>query len=260
MLQYLFRGRRLALTIVVIIASVVFCGLGFWQVGRLTQRLALIEHVRMRMDEPAIALTGNEQADPVNLDYRRVTLRGTFDPSQEILRRNRSLNGTTGYHIVTPFKVSGSDKAVLVDRGWIPYDQANREQRKAFSPPTGEVTIDGIAQISQDATTTPVDQPVAAGQRLDAWFRINVERIQQQVNLPLLPVFIEQQSDGAAQDSFPIRGVTPLPDPGNHMAYAIQWFAFAVILLGGYGAIMAQQWQRSLGIPQRTSDVVQRQA
>lgn len=254
MIRYILSGRRLALTIVVMIITLVFCGLGFWQLGRLNQRLGLIAYVQARMAEPAIALTGSETADPGALDYRSVTLRGSFDPSQEILRRNRSANGATGFHIVTPFKLHGSDNAVLVDRGWIPYDQASPEQRRAFAPPTGEVEIDGVVQVSQEATTGPFDPPVVAGQRLDAWFRINVERIQAQVRVPLLPFFVEQQSNGEPQESYPIRGITPLPDPGNHMSYAIQWFAFAVILVGGYGAIMAQQAQRALGIPPRTSD------
>ena len=241
MLNYLFTGRRLALTITVVLTCVVFCGLGVWQVNRLNQRLALIELVKQRMDEPAVAISGTETADPRALDYRSVTLRGTFEPAQEVLRRNRSANGATGFHIVTPFKLSGTDTAVLVDRGWIPYDKGTGKQWKAIAPPSGEVTIDGVAQISQTATDGPVDPEVAPGQRLDAWFRINVARIQQQVDVPLLPFFVEQQSNGEPQENYPILGITPLPDAGNHLSYAIQWFSFAIILLGGYGAIMAQR-------------------
>lgn len=245
MFTYFFSGRKLILTLAVIVVAIVFCGLGVWQVNRLNQRLALIEYVKARMAEPAIPLDGAAQIDPDGLDYRRVQLRGTFVPSEEILRRNRSVDGVTGYHIVTPFRLTGSSNAVLVDRGWIPYDQASPDQRKAFAPPPDEQTIEGVVQKSQDATTAPFDPALAPGQtRLDAWFRINVSRIQHQVDVPLLPVFVEQQADSGATAQLPIRGETAPPDAGNHLSYAIQWFSFAIILLGGYCAISYQQWQR----------------
>lgn len=236
--------------------GVVFCGLGVWQINRLNQRLALIDYVKARMDEAAIPLTGNDPVDPEALDYRRVQLRGTFDPAQEVLRRNRSVDGVTGYHIVTPFRLSGSEQAVLVDRGWIPYDQATLEQRKAFAPPAGEVIIEGIAQKSQNETTAPVDPPLGPGQtRLDAWFRINVGRIQQQVDVPLLPIFIEQQRTSGDARELPITGETAPPDAGNHLSYAIQWFSFAIILIGGYGAISYQNWQRNQHIANIPSNI-----
>lgn len=244
MFRFLFRGRRLALTLLVVIVSIVFCGLGVWQARRLDERLAEIERVKQRLNAAPLVLATDAPVDPDVLDYRRVELRGIFDPTQEILRRNRSVNGLTGFHIVTPFRISGSQQAVLVDRGWIPYTEATPELRTAFAPPAGEVVIEGVAIKSQDATTAPYDPPVAPGERLDAWFRINVSRIQEQINTPLLPVFIEQQWQPDDPVTSPIRGETSPPGPGNHLSYSIQWFSFAIILLGGYWAITYQQWQR----------------
>jgi len=249
MFRFLFRGRRLALTLLVVIVSVVFCGLGVWQAGRLDQRLAEIERVKQRLADAPLALAPDVPVDPDVLDYRRIELRGTFDPSQEILRRNRSVNGLTGFHIITPFRISGTRQAVLVDRGWIPYTEATPELRAAFAPPAGEVVIEGVAIKSQDATTAPYDPPVAPGERLDAWFRINVPRIQGQIDTPLLPVFIEQQWQPEDPVTPPFRGETVPPGPGNHLSYSIQWFSFAIILLGGYWAITYQQWQRSRAAP-----------
>src|SRR5690606_23658974 len=126
----------------------------------------------------------------------------------------------------------GSDYAVLVDRGWIPYTEAAPEARAAYQAPAGVVEVAGLVRASQvrsfallpaDPTLSP-DMP-----RVDAWFWVNVDQIQEQVPYPLLPYFIE---------------VTPDPDPaalpaasasvdlsdGPHLAYALQWFAFALIL------------------------------
>lgn len=261
MFKYLFTGRLLLLTLLVLALAVVFCGLGVWQTQRLNQRLTLIEHEQSRMAAAPITLNPNDPIDPAALDYRRVMLRGSFDATQEVLLRNRSVDGVTGYHLITPFRLSGSDKVMLVDRGWIPYDQATPEQRTAFRPAKGEVAFEAIVRMSQEGTTSPVDPPLAASQqRLDAWFRVNIPRIQQQIGTPLQPVFAERQPDHAGPQLPPITTASEADGPGNHLSYAIQWFSFAIILLGGYCAITYQQWQRRRGIPQRTSDVVRQHA
>jgi surfeit locus 1 family protein len=53
---------------------------------------------------------------------------------------------------------------------------------------------------------------------------------------PLLPFFVAQTSTPSGS------GEHPIPDPeidltdGPHLSYAMQWFAFAIIALGGAGA------------------------
>ena len=63
---------------------------------------------------------------------------------------------------------------------------------------------------------------------------VNVDRIQQQVSLKLLPVYIQESPD-PAWTGMPYRSVS-MPDlsDGPHMSYAIQWFIFASVLGVGY--------------------------
>ena len=82
----------------------------------------------------------------------------------------------------------------------------------------------------------PADPPLGPDlPRLDAWFRVDLPRIQEQTPYPLLPVYVEQAPE-------PGRSGPPWPqDPialseGSHLSYALQWFAFATILLVGYVA------------------------
>src|SRR5262245_22424366 len=126
MLKTLFTGRQLRMTILVFVGVVVLCRLGIWQLDRLAQRRALNARIDSRMAAPAMPLTG-APVDPDALDYRRVELRGVYDPSQEIMLRNRSLDGVPGGHLITPLRLNGSDKAVLVDRGWVPLTKSSAE-------------------------------------------------------------------------------------------------------------------------------------
>lgn len=239
MLGYLFSGRRLIMTPLVLLAAAAMCGLGVWQINRYTQRMALNEHINAQMAAEPLPL-GDSVPDPQALDYRRVLVRGTFDPTQEILLRNRSYQGSTGYDLITPLRISGSARAVLVDRGWIPLTEAAPEQRGAFAPPPGEVEIVGVARVSQELNNPP-DPPLGPERaRLDAWFHINIPRIQQQTSYPLIPLFVTVQPAADQPREPPIPQATSDLGPGSHLSYVVQWFSFALIAVVGYLVLMVR--------------------
>ncbi len=239
MLKTLFTGRRLLMTLLVVVGVGVLCRLGIWQLDRLAQRRATNALINGRMAEPAVPLAA-ASANPAELEYRRVELRGTYDPDQEMVLRSRALDGIPGVHILTPLRLSGSDAAVLVNRGWVPMAQAAPEARRALAEP-GEVVVQGVVRLSQEEQGAPHDLPLGPDRpRLDAWFRVNIPRIQQQISYPLLPVFVQIQP--APGDPLLPRRI-PVTDlgEGSHFGYAVQWFAFALILLVGYLSFTYQQ-------------------
>src|SRR5688500_9554452 len=100
MVRTLFIGRQLWMTLLVIIGALILGRLGIWQLDRLAQRRAFNNSLNTRMAQPALMLTGRS-TDPDALEYRRVEVRGVYDPAQEIVLRNRELDGTPGVHILT---------------------------------------------------------------------------------------------------------------------------------------------------------------
>ena len=192
MVRYIFTGKRLIATFLVLIGVVALCGLGMWQLDRHSQRAALNARIAAGLAQSPVAL--ETVGDPQSLDYRLVTARGEFDPTHEVLLRNRSFNGVTGYHVITPLRLSGRNEAVLVDRGWIPLTEASPDVRRKFNPPAGEMVVTGIARQPETYVGGPQDPPLSPERpRLDAWFRVDVARIQEQTPYPLLPLFIEVQ-------------------------------------------------------------------
>lgn len=217
--------------------------LGFWQLDRLEQRRAA-NAVRVAvLEQNPITLTA--AADPEALFGRKVRVTGRFRNDESvILRARKSDSGVDGVHLLTPLQLSGSDQAVLVDRGWLLAEQARPERRDAFAIER-EVTLEGIAwppQERPDALLAPRDLPLPGESRIDAWVRVDVPRIQEQVEVPLLPLFVEQLPDGS--------GGLPRPsdprqlDNGPHLSYALQWFAFAGMLAVVYTALMRQELQK----------------
>lgn len=243
-----FRGRWLWTTIGVALLCALFLTLGVWQLERLGQKRAANALILARMQEPRLTLPAQALGpDPVRDALRRATARGTYDYGQEIVLRNRTYNEIPGVHVIVPLRIAGSDQAILVDRGWIPYEMAGPEQRAAFRDAAGEVTVQGILRQSEvrSSRLSPADPPLGPDRpRLDAWHRVDIPRIQEQIPYRLLPLYLEE--DGAAETAdrrFP-RAVPEIAlSEGNHLGYAVQWFAFAGILLGGYALFYHQRAQ-----------------
>jgi len=172
-----------------------------------------------------------------------VVVQGQYDFSQEVLLRNQELDGKLGFHVLTPLRIANLDQAVLVDRGWIPFDQASPEKRRQYQE-QGVVTVNGVIRRPQ---TRPdfggvADPTLAPGEtRLDAWNIVNLERIQQQTDQSLLPVYILEAPD-PSWTGLPARQlVTPEITEGPHLGYAMQWFTFAAILGLGYPFFVRKQ-------------------
>ncbi len=168
---------------------------------------------------------------------------GEFDNAANIIIKNRPFQGKPGVELVTPLIISGSEQAVLVNRGWIPLEEMAPAARRAYDV-TGPVTIEGLAYRSQPQPSgylVVVDATPAPGQtRLDDWFRVDVEGIGRQLDYPLLPLYV-RQSPGPNPDEMPLRAEEFDLSEGSHLGYAIQWFTFALILVIVYFSLLWQE-------------------
>jgi len=221
------------LLVLVAVGALVMIGLGLWQLQRLGDRRAANAQIRARMAQPPADLAQQSGGLP---EYTPVLAKGVYDFSNEIVLRNRAHDQEPGVHVLTPLRLAGSDQAVLVDRGWIPYTEADPAARALYDRPGTLVTITGLARPSQVRTffLLPAD-PTASpdAPRLDSWFWINLPQIQGQVPYPLLPFFLEAAPQ-ADQSILPVSGYDDIDlSDGPHLSYAIQWFSFTAILIAG---------------------------
>jgi surfeit locus 1 family protein len=247
-MKKLFTLRWIISHILFIIVLIVLINLGFWQLRRLEQRRALNAAIQAGLNAPATELTG-QAIDPEALHLHPVTVAGTFDNEENIAIMNRPLEGRAGMHLMTPLQIEGNDQAVLVDRGWIPLDQTDPEQRRQYDQ-GGIVTIEGIAYQTQpqpDRALVPQDPIPGPGEnRRDQWFRVDIDRIQQQLPYPLLPIFIVQSAGENADAGTPPLREGPIElDEGNHLSYALQWFSFAGIAVIVYGILIWQEAKKA---------------
>jgi surfeit locus 1 family protein len=241
----LLRGSWLARHAFALIIFITMIGLGIWQLDRLAQRRAANAERLAVLDQNPATLTGDAE-EARSLVGRRVRVRGSYLNDQSILLRGQTSDGgVDGVHLLTPLRISGGDAAVIVDRGWLSTAQARPEARGAFAIDR-EVTVEGLALLGQARPNTPLagmDLPMPGETRIDAWLRVDIAKMQRQVSVPLLPVYIEllPSADGP---HLPQPADPRLLDEGPHLSYALQWFAFSLILAIVYAALMRQELAR----------------
>src|SRR5262245_33304486 len=78
-----------------------------------------------------------KRATAAELEKKRVSLRGVFQPERTVLLDNRIRNHRVGYEVVTPLKLD-DNSYVLVNRGWFERDA------KEPGAPAGRVLIEGV--------------------------------------------------------------------------------------------------------------------
>ena len=235
-MRMFLRPRWLIAHLVVISIAVAFISLGFWQLRRLDERRQDNARITANMaSEPrplddTLAEHGN---NPDALIYRRVVVEGTYRASDEVLLTPRSNGRTAGHHVLTPLVMS-DDQGVLVDRGWVPFADDD-PPIEAAPPPEGEVTVTGVLLPTVEAARFGAPD---GGTRLTYLSSADVDRVQPQVGVALLPFSILLQSQQPPAGDLPVPGAPPAVSEGSHQSYAWQWFSFTVILLVGYPLLL----------------------
>jgi surfeit locus 1 family protein len=230
--------------LVVLLAVVMFVRLGMWQLDRLEERRIenTVGEERFSEDPLEISvLVSGAGGDLESLEHRLALATGVFAPEDEILIRSQVHLGTAGFHVITPL-VGEAGSAVLVNRGWIPLVLDEVPVTEA-PPPQGVVTVEGWILLNQEKPPFGPTDPVDG--RLSAMSRIDISRIQDQTSVTLSPVYLVALHDRGGELPVPVD--TPVfDDEGPHLAYAIQWFAFALIAFVGYGFLLRKQTETSV--------------
>jgi cytochrome oxidase assembly protein ShyY1 len=236
MLRVLAKPRWIALLIVTLLISGTCVRLGIWQMHRLHEVRAYNASVVAGLSLSPVPLDGliaasGPSPDLTALRYRLVVATGHYDTSHEVILYGRTLNETPGNHVLTPL-VLPDGRAVIVDRGWIPFEM-NKPPVEAAAPPSGSVEVTGVLEPTDPPGSGPKTGPVSLVTMVD------LPRLTQQMPYPLLPMYVRLRSQEPAQ-SGQLPAPAPLPQltEGPYQGYMIQWFAFASIFLGGYWVLV----------------------
>ncbi len=205
-----------------------FIYLGCWQLRRADEKRSLMSQAAAGQARIAtLTMTNAEQL----ARYQHIRVRGTFDGEHQTLLDNMpSSVGRPGYRVWTPLKLEDGS-IVLIDRGWIAKDMSHASNKVADSL---------LAVGSQDRTVTGIvdDLPrpgIRAGQAGigSNWPQIlnypKLDELRTLYGATLQSRIVLMDADNA--DGFERRWqIKQGFGPERHIAYAVQWFGFAITL------------------------------
>ncbi|MEX0733715.1 MAG: SURF1 family protein [Steroidobacteraceae bacterium] len=217
------RGRsrfapRPVATVATVAAVVLFAALGEWQLGRATEKRALA--AEFARAGPALEWRQLPSEAP---RFQRVSVRGRYDTDRQFLLDNMSHAGRPGVQVLTPLLLADGS-AVLVNRGWLPFG-ATREDLPEV--PVGD-ELRAITGRIDELPRPPIE---LAAEAPAGWPKLvqypRIKELSDLLDRDLDPRVI--LLDPAEPEGFVRAWTVPGTPPTRHLAYAVQWFAFAAL-------------------------------
>ncbi|CAN5741657.1 SURF1 family protein [soil metagenome] len=233
MYRFLLSPKWLGFHLLVVGAVVLMVNLGFWQLRRLDEKHERNARIEQRIDEAPVALSellpvelDATDAPPADAEWRPITATGVYELGETVSVLNRSQDGAAGDMVVTPLRLDDG-RLLLVERGFVPL------AADAADAPSGEVTVTGRLRASQQHQPGQLSDP--ADGVLDAVLRFDIPRLAEQLDGPVVPMYIELTASTPAEATpYPAPVTPPELTNGPHPSYAVQWFVFSICVAVGW--------------------------
>jgi len=221
------------------LAALVFvpflASLGLWQLDRADQKRVIDNGIEEAQQKEALNLNNFIKRGKTNTEdfskeiYRTALLSGNYDGNHQFLLDNRTHHGKAGFHVLTPFLLENTNKAILINRGWITY-QGTRDNIPDININQNTIKILGVMKRQNRAIVLNNN----SSNKIECSYprliqSIKLVELSKELKLELLPIVIElnkNNNTGFVREWQPYYGSID-----KHNAYAVQWFAMAVILL-----------------------------
>jgi len=223
--------RAVVVLIAALAGAALTARLGVWQLSRAAEKEALQSALDARGAAPALAPAelARDPAQAAAQHFRRITLQGRWVGGRTVFLDNRPMEGRAGFYVVTPLALDDGS-AVLVQRGWVPRDAADRTRVPQVASPEGVVSVQGrIAPPPSRLYELGAEGQGAIRQNLD------LDAFAREAGLRLRPLSVQQTDAAHAHaDGLLRRWPAPAIDVHKHYGYAFQWFALAALITGLY--------------------------
>ena len=215
------RAARIALIVAAALASLGFVALAAWQLQRLGWKQDLIARVQARVHAEPVAPPPQTATVTQADEYRRLRLRGRFEPREVLVQATTALGG--GHWVLAPLRLDDGG-VVLVNRGFVPPERRAPERHAA---PAGPVELTGLLRLTETHGGPLRRNEPAEGR----WYSRDVAGLAAQLGLagPVAPYFVDEEADPAQPQRWPRPGLTVLNFANNHAVYAITWLALALM-------------------------------
>lgn len=235
-LSYDIYHRKVAF-IAMILLVILGIGLGNWQLRRAEYKENLAFSIEQKEQLSPLSAS-DKRWDLKDAIYHQMIIDGYWLSSEGVWLDNRPhpqgrdpMTGiTTGFNLLMPIKIKiqGQDFLVWVNRGWAPRNFSKRDVVPLIDDQNIKVQIKGV--VLPDAGKTfnfgqETDARASDGRLLVQNF--SIEYFSKKLNLPYQPLVVRQEND--TSDGLDRNWSKMDSGASKHTAYALQWFALAVM-------------------------------
>lgn len=207
-------------------------GLGLWQVQRKSWKEDLIKQMESKLHLAPQPLPEDLDHLP-SMEYQTVLVSGHFLHDKELYLGLRGLikpdggetsgglmsqqNASSGYLVITPFKLENREETILVNRGWVSRKQREPETRAQGQVP-GTIDLLGVVRL-------PEPRPQFSPAHSDKLFLYrDVPRMCSLTGAD--PIFLDAKYESTVQGG-PIGGQTRVALRNEHLSYVVTWFSLS---------------------------------
>ena len=223
--------------VLALVTMALFIALGMWQLHRAEEkRLILARKATFEHQAPRVWQGGG--MPPEAFEY--VQVQGRFMPHVLFLD-NQMHAHQVGYHVLSPFEI-GTDRVVLIDRGWVPAG-VTRSELPDIITPTEQLTLLGRAYYS-------LGKPWLLGPGIEikqadhaVIESLDLQLMEQFLHKSIYPFIIrlDNKSPAGYVRSWPAVSMPPV----RHLGYAFQWFAFALVIFIIFIALNIRKYEKT---------------
>lgn len=211
-----------------LLATAIVCAIGIslgnWQTRRAEEKDAIATLIQAQLQQAPKVLVQAADFDQLKA-FQKVKLRGQFVRDWSLYLDNRPLYGVAGFYVLMPFKIEGSDRYVLVARGWLQRNPVERTKIPPLLTDNGLIEIEGVVRDQLDRTMqlgkSETLKPGSIVQHLP------LDELSRLTGFSIFDKVLEQTSN--ASDSLVRDWPKPSAGADKHRAYAFQWYGLALM-------------------------------
>ncbi len=202
---------------------VLFIAAGLWQLDRRGEKLDLEAAFANAAGYTNYA-SGNEIRP-----FERLEVRGRYLGERQVVLDNMIVDGRVGHFILTPLDTGREEPLVIVNRGFVPLSEAGVRQADIAVEAMQREVRGRVGRLPRPGYRMGAAIPEVTGWPVHAVYPVyeDLEITLGRKVQPFVLLLDADEPDGWVREWQP-DGV----GPGRHLAYAVQWFAMALVLSG----------------------------
>jgi surfeit locus 1 family protein len=197
--------------------------LGFWQLDRADQKRT-IEASIQKANTGVVELIVN-QNELLNKEYYEVRLQGSYVSDKQFIYDNQIVDQASGYYVLTPFVLTGQSNAIMINRGFIPWN-GRRDQ-------LDDIAVDSTYREIKIQVSRPIKRIELKTSDISNQFPVLIQAIDFDVIEEISSTsFVDVIGllDPSSDDGFVRKWEPYTGSIEKHIGYAIQWFLMALVL------------------------------